>query len=890
MKKILTFLICSMGALVSVQAQQGRPGQPIGGIVVKGGKNPGGSLLLNLGGGIANPNSESQSQNFLGNGFNVNGGLYIPMLSLDKGRLVGAGQTPHFFTIGPNISGAFSKYKQTADGFPTYKVTGQTGDTKPVPALDGNPILFTIETGLHANFSFGKVTISPVLNGAYFNFTQDAFNVKQTNQVNGKEYTFDLYSQQKTQKSGFAFIPKLRVGYFPGSLGFYLESNYTLGPGISVEQSRLKPLGTGNDKDGSYQLDQLMAGKQVTSERHTPFHNLAVNFGVTYSFRRAAKKAARKAAKQAKAKSDMSSIGANTNPYFQDSNLAGNMDKVATGDNPLHEGSSGVGVNPLFKQDLVYSQNYPVKDAAVLAYLNTDQLIIEQGTYKPDFSANSYGDITLKLAEPISAKGINKAGIKRMITATENGKAINKPGLKRTIAEPVNKKEIQESGIKRTIAEPENGKGINQAGIKRQSFSGFRCDTDCKEEGTYCFTCKIGSTTALFYQFEIIPVVENDLITAITLSNTSISQNGTALISAWFSKKGYDYYKASSDMAAVKTVNPLYEGSGNSGQNPMSEPQNQSIVNTTKSNTKDRTAVLNNEMMQVAYTGHDPILKSTKLSILGNGKTLPNGTPIVAGREVKGIIKGSVIISSGNSRVANTITIKQPETGDEGNFTVKLGSDTLHRIYINDKEFGKIKLESEGGIDQPQNQSIINTTKSNTKDRVSLGGTDGISAATTPISAAPQSPLYQAQNTEHMSPLYKGNSLARPGEPIGGIVVKGGRHPGGEMKLTTNSNGEFSFTNPKTADFQFMIETPETSTANGNNARPGGPIGGIIVKGGKNPGGQMRTLTSDANGVVTLKDLPAGNYKFRITAPAKVNNSLYEPQNTEHMSPLYKGK
>jgi hypothetical protein len=289
--------------------------------------------------------------------------------------------------------------------------------------------------------------------------------------------------------------------------------------------------------------------------------------------------------------------------------------------------------------------------------------------------------------------------------------------------------------------------------------------------------------------------------------------------------------------------------------------------------------------MQVTYTGQDPILKNTKLSILGSGKTLSNGTPIVAGREVKGIITGSVIISSGSSRITNTITIKQPETGDEGsaiidnegNFTVNLGSDTLHRIYINGKEFGKIKIESEGG--SPQNQSIVNTSKSNTKDRIAspLEGNgsnipedyrNGDSGNMTYSSERKESPLYQAQNTEHMSPLYKG-SLARPGEPIGGIIVKGGRNPGGQMKLTTNSNGEFTFENAKPADFQFTIETKETNTGDGNNARPGTPIGGIIVKGGKNSRGQMFTLTSDANGVVTLKNLPAGNYKFRVTVPTE---------------------
>lgn len=44
------------------------------------------------------------------------------------------------------------------------------------------------------------------------------------------------------------------------------------------------------------------------------------------------------------------------------------------------------------------------------------------------------------------------------------------------------------------------------------------------------------------------------------------------------------------------------------------------------------------------------------------------------------------------------------------------------------------------------------------RNAVSPPDEDYFSAATAPISAAPQSPLYQAQNTEHMSPLYKGNA------------------------------------------------------------------------------------------------------------------------------------
>jgi hypothetical protein len=42
--------------------------------------------------------------------------------------------------------------------------------------------------------------------------------------------------------------------------------------------------------------------------------------------------------------------------------------------------------------------------------------------------------------------------------------------------------------------------------------------------------------------------------------------------------------------------------------------------------------------------------------------------------------------------------------------------------------------------------------------------------------------------------------------------------------------------------------------------KPGGPIGGIIVKGGKNPGGQMRTTTTNAYGEFEFTDWQPGSY------------------------------
>gem|GEM_PF-5870451 len=52
-----------------------------------------------------------------------------------------------------------------------------------------------------------------------------------------------------------------------------------------------------------------------------------------------------------------------------------------------------------------------------------------------------------------------------------------------------------------------------------------------------------------------------------------------------------------------------------------------------------------------------------------------------------------------------------------------------------------------------------------------------------------------------------------------------------------------------------------------NFARPGTPIGGVIVKGGKNPGGNTMTVISDNNGEVEFNNLEAGDYKITLVMP-----------------------
>lgn len=64
-------------------------------------------------------------------------------------------------------------------------------------------------------------------------------------------------------------------------------------------------------------------------------------------------------------------------------------------------------------------------------------------------------------------------------------------------------------------------------------------------------------------------------------------------------------------------------------------------------------------------------------------------------------------------------------------------------------------------------------------------------------------------------------------------------------------------------------------------AVPGNPIGGIIVKGGKNPGGQMFSqTTTDANGNYSFGNLPPGDYFILVDIPGLDTNSTYHKQIT----------
>jgi hypothetical protein len=281
MKKTFTILSFITGIALNVMAQI--PGQPIGGIVVKGGKNPGGNALISLSGGITNPSTPTKQNANIAKGYAINANVYVPLFARGGNDNL-AGKTDHFFSVGPNAGGEYfgSNKDYETGNFTPYNITGQSSSPGLATRGSGKPTLqgFKAELGVQSNFSFGQVTISPILNAAYLNIKQQAFAITQSSSVNGQNRDFNLYTQAETKTSGFAFVPKLRLAYFPGKLGFFVDGNYTIGPGIKNETATFTPQGVADGK-GFYNIDQMLNGSNIATVKTTKYNNLGFNFGVS---------------------------------------------------------------------------------------------------------------------------------------------------------------------------------------------------------------------------------------------------------------------------------------------------------------------------------------------------------------------------------------------------------------------------------------------------------------------------------------------------------------------------------------------------------------------------------------------------------------------------------
>ena len=114
------------------------------------------------------------------------------------------------------------------------------------------------------------------------------------------------------------------------------------------------------------------------------------------------------------------------------------------------------------------------------------------------------------------------------------------------------------------------------------------------------------------------------------------------------------------------------------------------------------------------------------------------------------------------------------------------------------------------------------------------------------------------------------------GTPIGGIIVKGGKNPGGQMfTVVTNDKGLAEINNLEAGNYTLTLTSPASAAGPAAKA-PGGPIGGIIVKGGKNPGGQFFSVITNEKGQVNVDISEAGNYIIQVSYPDTDNDDVID--------------
>jgi hypothetical protein len=303
-------------------------------------------------------------------------------------------------------------------------------------------------------------------------------------------------------------------------------------------------------------------------------------------------------------------------------------------------------------------------------------------------------------------------------------------------------------------------------------------------------------------------------------------------------RKGYDYYKAQSDMKSIDVAGEI---------------------------------LLGNDAFEIVFD---------------------------APGEGTGVMKANIVTSRSNTKGIIVIGSDTDGDGIADRFTATSRLSDGRTVSINDITFRKISGATEIIIPfhpSSTQKASINTTRSNIKQATITVG-DGTSGNT--VSGFTVTGTFSDGNTRDATQLAETVSSSgvfqiniELGDSDGDAHADFIWSPRSNIAVTsqsesTNRSGlpsdafEVSPAFVKTLPLYFNTNNASnqpvllagnhgSSNTPGPAARPGTPIGGIIVKGGKNPGGQMRQLQTNDYGEFEYKGLDAGNY--RITAEYEIH-------------------
>jgi hypothetical protein len=148
------------------------------------------------------------------------------------------------------------------------------------------------------------------------------------------------------------------------------------------------------------------------------------------------------------------------------------------------------------------------------------------------------------------------------------------------------------------------------------------------------------------------------------------------------------------------------------------------------------------------------------------------------------------------------------------------------------------------------------------------------------------------------------SAAMRPGTPIGGIIVKGGKNPGGALRSTqTNGDGEFEFTNLETGHYtvsleQEMLIDNETTVvvsnrAQDHNSSRSNKSSSLIAGGDDNATKNKSNIPVKWAAPEVLKSISVeadldGDGQYETDVTAKVNDEIRVNENGEIIAPQQK--
>ena len=370
-------------------------------------------VVISIGAGINNTSSALKEKNYSGNGYDIQGNVFVPFISKADGKFalgILAGGT--YYTsknLQPDASKLQAFYKLYNGNLEIANI--RTGGS----ASKG----FTGAIGLQADFTSSRLTLSPSLSGGYFSLKQDGFAERSTVMVNGAAQTITLADLNKGKKTGFIIIPQLKIGYqLVETFGIYTSASFNIGPTISSDQRILEPQGGFNDKN-TYEPSQLSAGKMISRPVNTTYQTLVLNIGVNWSLGRKIKKSSTMPSRLSMTpttarQTQGSSFGEKVNQDHQPAARKSN--------NPLYEDKGTTTTNPLAGQ--LARPGSPIGGIVVKGGKNPGgNLMVVQsddnGVFELEGLEAGMYSFNLEVPAGPQGKSINEKGVKRSEAAEQ---------------------------------------------------------------------------------------------------------------------------------------------------------------------------------------------------------------------------------------------------------------------------------------------------------------------------------------------------------------------------------------------------------------------------------------------------------------------------------------